>query len=323
MAFAGCERALIDRKPADDPVAIFDTMWHTIDRKYSYFELKGIDWDQVYDTTRPKVHEDMSTRELYNVLADMLFELEDGHVNLITPFDFSRNWEWYLESPQNFNNSLIERHYLGDNYEITGPFRNTWLPDTIGYMYYGSFGSYVSDYSIDYIVEKFKQGKGLIIDVRNNGGGSTGNGDKIASRFTTQPRLYGYDRYKTGPDHNDFSQFFERYVDTGGDARFTKPVVVLTNRSSYSATNDFVLQMGALPHVTVIGDTTGGGAGTPYYGQLQNGWTYRFSSTQTVNLNQNQVEPGIPPDEQIDLDPAAEQNGEDNIIERAKEIIKQ
>lgn len=323
FVFTGCERLLIERKPADDPVANFDTMWQTVNNKYSFFDLKNIDWDHVYDTTRPKVSEEMTTRELYNVLADMLFVLRDGHVNLITPFDISRNWLWYLDAPENFDYSLIERNYLGENYEITGPFRNAWLKDTVGYVYYGSFSSHISDYSIDYIVNKFKDAKGLIIDVRNNGGGSSANADKFVSRFADENRLYGYERFKTGPGHQQFSAYFERHVDTGGDKRFTKKVVVLTNRSSYSATNDFVLQMRALPHVTIIGDTTGGGGGYPYYAQLPNGWIYRFSSTQLVDPNQQQVEMGIAPDEVEYLRDIDKLNGRDNIVERAIQIIKQ
>jgi hypothetical protein len=42
---------------------------------------------------------------------------------------------------------------------------------------------------------------------------------------------------------------------------------------------------------------TGGGLGLPNGGQLPNGWTYRFSVTQTLDLQlNNSFEEGVPPD---------------------------
>jgi C-terminal processing protease CtpA/Prc len=63
--------------------------------------------------------------------------------------------------------------------------------------------------------------------------------------------------------------------------------------------------MRSLPHVTVMGDTTGGGMGLPNGGQLPNGWTYRFSVTQTWDMDGNLYENGIPPDVVQLIDPAA------------------
>ncbi len=320
---SSCERLLIDRHPADGPVATFDSMWHTIDRKYSYFGLKEINWDMVYDTFRSKVNDEMDSRELFEVLADLLFTLRDGHVNLITSFDVSRNWTWYLNSPPNFDWNVIERNYLGEHYEITGALRNTWLPDTIGYIYYGSFMNNISDGAIDYVIRKFMNAKGIIIDVRNNGGGLILNADKLAGRFTRKRVLYGYERFKTGPGHDDFSDYYERYIEASGDTQYTGKVVVLTNRSSYSASNLFTLQMKSLPNVSIVGDTTGGGGGLPYYAQLPNGWTYRFSSTQLFDSQKRDVELGIAPDVYEFLRAGSLLSGRDDIIERARQIIKQ
>ena len=298
-------------------------MWHTIDRKYSYFELKNIDWQTVYDTFRPKITEQSSSRELFEVLADMLFTLQDGHVNLVTSFDVTRNWNWYLKSPPNFDWNVVERHYLGENYEISGPLRNVWLPDTIGYIYYASFSNNISDAAIDYVIRKFMPAKGIIIDVRNNGGGNTLNVDKLVSRFADKSRLYGYERYKIGPGHNDFSEYYERYIEPDGDTQFTGKVVVLTNRGCFSATNLFTLQMKSLPYVTIVGDSTGGGGGFPYYAQVPNGWIYRFSSTQMFDRNKKHVELGIAPDVQEYLRAGSVLSGRDDIIEKARQIIKQ
>lgn len=41
--------------------------------------------------------------------------------------------------------------------------------DQIGYVYYGSFSSGVGENNLDYMFAHFKECKGLIFDVRDNG----------------------------------------------------------------------------------------------------------------------------------------------------------
>ena len=68
--------------------------------------------------------------------------------------------------------------------------------------------------------------------------------------------------HKTGPGHNDFSTPKAVWLEPSLDrVRWQKQAVVLTNRRSFSATNDFVNRMKILPKVTIIGDKTGGGSG--------------------------------------------------------------
>ena len=100
-----CEQVFLDEAPAEDAVSIFEEAWTFADQEYSFFSFKGIDWDEVYNRYRPQVQENMSEEALFEVMADMLFELRDGHVNLRSPFNLSRNWEWNLNTPENFNAS--------------------------------------------------------------------------------------------------------------------------------------------------------------------------------------------------------------------------
>lgn len=315
LTHTACERLLIEKDPTNDPVKNFDLLWRTVDEKYSFFTYKKIDWDSVYRVYRPKVHERMPEKELFAVMADMLYVLRDGHVNLVSPFNISRNWQWYLDYPQNFNPVILERNYLAADFEISGPFINKKIGN-VGYIRYSSFTNDFTDEQMYYLVDKFKDCKGIIIDIRNNGGGRIDLISRLTSFFVQEEQLTGYVRYKIGPEHNDFTPYYAQMIEPA-DQVFKQPVIVLTNRSVYSAANAFASQMASLPQVILLGDRTGGGGGAPYSGELMNGWSFRFSTTQMVDEKKNQIEEGVLPDIWQDLLPADEAAGIDSILERA------
>jgi len=282
VLLSSCEKTIWKSDPANDPATNFETLWNTVDQKYSFFEYKNIDWDSVYNIYMDKIDENTTDNELFEYCAEALFALRDGHVNIISTWDVSRNWDWMLDYPENLNMTIVERNYLGEDHWRTGALLNQVI-DSVGYIYYGSFSSGVSGEQMDILLERFKGLKGIIIDVRGNGGGNMGNAVTIAGRFTTEEYVFGSYVQKTGPGHDEFTDPVELRQKPGGEEPFTGNVVVLTNRSCYSATNDFVARMKVLDHVTIMGDKTGGGGGLPIYNELPNGWRYRFSATQTFD----------------------------------------
>lgn len=320
ITLPACEKVFMDDPASTDPFVNFDHLWETLDKKYSLFAYKEIDWNEIRNFYRPMIYHGMTEQELFDVLSQMLYELRDGHVNLTTPFDRSRNWDWFLDYPPNFNKNIIDRYYLGKSRRFTGPLANRVI-DSIGYIYYDSFAKEIKPEHIDFLIQDFAELKGIIIDVRSNGGGSSANSRLLASRFADKSRLVSLRLVKRGPTHDDFYDPREEYLSPDGSLQFTGPVVVLMNRLSYSATNDFILRMSALPHVTLIGDQSGGGGGIPVDDELPNGWQYRFSTTITLAPDGFNIEHGIPPDIYVELDRQLEVYGIDTIIEFAKEYI--
>lgn len=327
-----CEEAFFRQEYENNAEDVFHSLWTTVDENYAFFTAKNIDWDSVYTANRPHIHNGMPSDELFDVLADMLATLRDGHVNLQAGFDLSRYWEWYLDYPQNFDFSLIERNYLEDDYKITGPFYNRMI-DSVGYVYYGSFEREVSESVIDYIVAMYSSHianndtvivKGLIIDVRDNGGGKVKNAERIASRFAQEKKLVQYWQYKNGPGHDDFTDPIPKYIEPEGKHQYKGPVIVLTNRSCYSATNFFAQIMKSLGNnIILMGDSTGGGGGLPISRELPNGWTYRFSSTVTKTVAGENIEFGIAPDIRVDMKEDDKVRGKDTILEAALKLIKE
>ena len=259
---------------------------------------------------------------LFQVLDSMLAELKDGHVNLYSSSNIARYWDWYLDYPRNFNEGIIERTYLGKTYRIAGGLKYKILDDNIGYIYYESFSSGVGNGNLDEVLSYLAPCNGLIFDVRNNGGGNLTYSTRIAARFTNEKVLTGYIQHKTGKGHSDFSDPEPIYLEPSNSIRWQKKVMLLTNRHSYSATNDFVNAMSYFPNVTLVGDKTGGGSGLPFSSELPNGWGVRFSASPHLNAEKEHIEFGIDPDEEVDMDKEDENNGIDTIIERARELLK-
>lgn len=290
-----------------------------MDKKYSYFGLKELDWDEMKAKYEARLSAGMSEEALFKVLAEMLNELKDDHSNLIAPFNISR-YDVALQHKPNFHQRTIQD--LLPNIRITGGFRHELLPGTkVAYVRYGSFMNEVTDADLNHILSRYQDTEGLILDLRDNGGGNIANIARILERFAPKRTRVAYMITRNGKGRNDFSAPTNFYINRHNGITYDKPVMVLIDRGSYSATTFFALATKALPNVTLVGDTTGGGGGLPNGGQLPNGWTYRFSITQVLDLKmQNYAEQGVPPDIYAEFDWS--DLSRDEIIERAVQELE-
>ncbi|HNX88239.1 MAG TPA: S41 family peptidase [Paludibacteraceae bacterium] len=310
---------------SDTPRGNFNALWEIIDTRYCYLSYKQINWDSVYTEYSHKIDTVSSNFSLFDVMGKMLATLKDGHVNLYSSFDRSRYWNWYTDYPSNFNSGvLFKPHYLGADYRIAGSLRYKKIANgKVGYIYYGSFSDSFSNENINQIFNSFSSCLGIIVDVRNNGGGMLSYAEQLASYFFDKKTLTGYLSHKTGTGHSDFSTPTPLYIEPNDKVKWNKKVMILTNRMSYSATNGFVNIMKYAPNSTIIGDQTGGGGGLPFSSELPNGWMVRFSSSPMYDADMQNIEWGIKPDIQVNMNAEAEARGYDTIIERAiGEIFK-
>ncbi|MFO7998338.1 MAG: S41 family peptidase [Bacteroidales bacterium] len=321
LSHSACEKLWLEPDPPADPESVFNYLWEDVNARYALFEVKEIDWQAIGQAHRSRLSPDMGDHALFGVLSDMLYELKDGHVNLTSSFDRSRNWDWFLDFPVNYNQNVVDRNYLGRDFRITGPLHNQILHSVL-YVNYRSFGDDISHAHLDQLMLRAEGMSGVIIDVRNNGGGSLQNAQRLASCFTDKPYAYAHERIKTGPGFNDFSVWRDLVVSPRQGRRFGGQVVVLVNRKSYSATSFFAQMMRVLPNAVLMGDQTGGGGGVPAFGELPNGWKYRFSATQTLTPEGNHVEMGVPVDYPVGLDEYDEQMGIDTMIEAALDWLR-
>lgn len=317
VLFTSCIR---EEEYADNPRGNFEALWKIMDEHYCFFTEKNIDWNAIHAKYAPQVDDGMTSAQLFEVLAKMIGELKDGHVNLYSSFDVGRNWSWHENYPSNFSDTLYNK-YIGTDYKIAGPLRYRVLDDNIGYLRCASFDGAIGSGNLDNVLSDFAPCNGLIIDIRDNSGGLLTDAETFAARFTNKEILVGYMQHKTGTGHNDFSSLEEQRLKPSNGVRWQKHVILLTNRQVYSAANEFTKYMKCCPQVTIVGDQTGGGAGLPYTSELPNGWGVRFSACPMYDRNKQSTEFGIAPDHQVNLTQEDLLRGKDTIIEYARELL--
>ncbi|MBR1732586.1 MAG: S41 family peptidase [Alloprevotella sp.] len=323
-----CTACITEDVAPDTRQGNFDALWRTLDEHYCFFPEKGerygLDWDEVRSRYAPAVSEDLSDKQLFDILAAMTRELRDGHVNLYAPHDVARYGEWFDAYPANYSDSL-QRIYLGRtaDYAQTSGLLYRILDDNIGYVRCASFSQQFGDGNLHEVMRGLALCDGLIVDVRNNGGGLLTAAQKLASLFINEPLTAGYIRHKTGPAHNALSDPRPVELQPFDGLRWQKPLCILTNRRTYSAANAFVQYLKGLPAVTLVGDRTGGGSGLPFSSELPGGWSIRFSACPMLNRDLQCTEEGIEPDIRTDITSEDYRRGRDTIIEAARTHLRQ
>ena len=303
------------------PAANFEALWKIIDEKYCLFDDKTANWDSVYsayhqrfDTMKIVKYEDYY--RLFDGLEEMLNELEDGHVNLYSPFDISVCSKWYEGYPQNFDSEILSKYYLKDYRRANGLNYSRIDGDSIGYVYYGSFSDGFSLTNWLAVLNYFAKCRGIVLDVRNNGGGSMENAYRLAAPFFTKDTVVGYWQHKSGPGHEEFSEY-EPMIMNESMGIWRRPVVVLCNRRSYSAANFFVSMMRYADNCLILGGKSGGGGGMPMSYELPNGWMVRFSSVKMYDRDMQSIEDGVRPHLLVNQ----HSEDKDDLIEEAVDLI--
>ena len=203
------------------------------------------------------------------------------------------------------------------------------LDDGIVYVNLPGFGSDNVVKEFDKAFDKIKEGKGLILDVRLNTGGSTRNGYAILSRLVDKSvpgshwktrkyiaayRAWGRDEQWQEGDHGTIEPHKTEHY--GG------PVVVLTGPRTGSAAEDFVVAFQTSERGKVIGQKTRGSTGQPLTIKLPGGGGARICTKwDTYPDGREFVGIGVIPD--IENEPTREDIAEerDVVLEKALEVL--
>src|SRR5436190_7249404 len=173
------------------------------------------------------------------------------------------------------------------------------------------------DEAIDAALSELNRCEQLILDLRRNPGGNLVLASRTRDRFLRTDATLGSIRYSVGE-----GRLSPPIVLTAEPApaskRWAGRLAVLTDELTFSSSEDFLLGLQGLEHVTVVGRPSGGGSGRPRSVRLLPGMRLTISTALTYDRNGRCVEgAGIPVDVPVVPEPSAEV---DSILEAAKAL---
>jgi Peptidase family S41/Tricorn protease C1 domain len=305
----------------DTPVETFDVLWHSLAENYPFFARRGIDWRRVYGTYRPRVTAHTTAAQLRGIFADMIEPLHDAHVAVVAGDTVVAGHRPGTTAPTARLDSkavaLVEHADLHHTL-------HTWcggrvgyadLPGRLGYLRVSGFTGYTAadtyaanaaalDSALDDIFTTARTRgpgrlRGLVIDLRVNGGGDDPLGLALASRLTGRPFTAYAKRVRNDPrDPDRFTAPRPITVAPGHAPHYTGPLAILTGGSTVSAGETFTQAMlQRSPRPTLVGENTQGVFSDILTRRLPNGWQlflpdeeYLTPAGTTYDIT------GIPPD---------------------------
>ncbi len=279
-----CNEITLGPEPVNTPEENYDRLWQEFDRMYGLFEAKNLDWKAVYTKYRPQITPATTDDQLFDLLAQTLGELNDGHLWLLKPGPDYRRYDSGPVYESGDFSLAVARKYVQSPQEI-GTVEGVnivygKLAGNVGYLYFTNLGYNPAFYekALDTILKELADTKGMIVDVRNLEGGLDRSAQYVAGRFARERKLYMTTRFRNGPKHSDFTAPSEWYVEPTGKSQYTQPIVLLTNRLTQSAGETFTLAMNQQAHIMQMGDTTYGIFSDNPKRELPNGWIYSIST---------------------------------------------
>ena len=197
---AAFEQRFVKPPPAFSPELAekaFDQLWTHLIVEYAAFVLRPeIDWAKLRDQYRPKALQSQSAYAFAAVCADMLKPLRDLHVWLTLA---GANVPVF-NRPRSANaNPSAHRALLGGLHK-KGRVQWAVTSDQIGFIaIYGWSGS-DTPAQCQEALEQMRATRGLVIDVRLNGGGGEPLAEEVAGRFLDHEFVYAYSQYRNGPE---------------------------------------------------------------------------------------------------------------------------
>ena len=170
----------------------------------------------------------------------------------------------------NFNPSGIRAIIRAASPEIHEEGRVVWGVTTnrVGFILISGWNDSKIPDKFGQALEQMRDTRGLILDVRANGGGDEPTAAKVAGRFLEKEFVYAFSQFRNGPSHTNLTQKFERRVKPARPWRYNRPVLLLIGQKCMSSNESFIGMMTGDPDVITMGDHTCGSSGNPMMIQL-------------------------------------------------------
>lgn len=319
--------------------------YQTFKEHYPFFKVRNTTWGDDLVSKLMSHQNELTDESLYSVLVSLVLPLKDSHTAIVAPsvdksfFGAESKSPAYSKEIKDKAKTIIEDKYL------TQPIKSyandqlgfSILQNQIGYLQINGFYDYGSsekkesdliilNNALNNISKSFMHINGLIIDIRNNDGGSDFLAIETAKRFTNKKYLAYYKQavFKNSDDVIWTPQT-PTWVEPSDKPAFSGNIVLLTGSETISAAETFTMAlMQRTPSVIRVGMNTRGSFSDMLPRILPNGWLFALPNERYLDERGSSFDfVGIPPDvvkpvfTQQDLE-----NNVDSALESAMEILK-
>jgi len=202
--------------------------------------------------------------------------------------------------------------------------------DNVGVLTINSFWGEDFNKKFENIFKKVLETKALIIDLRDNYGGSSQKAYYVLKHFSKKNYFYGSSwrtrQYRPafiswGKEEEWYNQSAERIFKAKGK-RYRKKIIVLISSRTFSAAEDFLVAFKQMNRGIIIGSPTGGSTGNPIEFDLPNGGGIKICSKEDTYKNGDKfVGIGILPDIEVEETIKNFLEKKDVVMKRAIQIL--
>jgi carboxyl-terminal processing protease len=334
FAMSGCTKVFLGDVPANTPETNFNYFMQQMDENYSGKDVRTVNWDSLSRIYRSKINAQSSNTDLINAMSALMLPFGDLHLNFNTiPNRFYNPalftfFPDFNNLPNVINNAAFEKSLKSPLKAYKSLFFYAKTSENIGYVNIKTFSDdnfKQADFEyFNTILEELKDTKGLVLDVRQNGGGSENFAQIVAGRLVANAQTYKYTRIKIGRSKTDYTDFLPSTLSPSGSWQYTKPIVVLTNAYAYSTAINLVMMLRTQTHVTTMGTPTGDGVAGGISREMPNGWRLQIPSGLAFLPDKTAVEGsgGIKPKVEATISEDNRKNGVDAILDKALLLLK-
>lgn len=338
---------------AETQTATLEQVWRLVDKRFYAPDFNGADWATAFDRYRERAARAPDLEALYEVINEMLDELDDGHTGALTPrqawedaraerafvglnlerldgqwvvselrpgsaaeesevesgwIALARNGESLPEGQLDFESQPGE-FYTWEFLDADEAERSVileartlpdWMPPQEWHAPEGWVYLRFDEFEVEYhkwLRERLKvhrEAPGIVLDLRNNGGGAVSSLEHVINDFFPDRVSYGAFVSRKGKRDNEKSAWFD-------GVGYEGPVVVLIGGGSASSAEILAHVFKHYERATLIGRPTAGVVIASRFFNLRDGGELQLGLHDFETLDGSRLEGnGVQPDVEVE-----------------------
>ena len=304
--------AQLSTKQQEENLASFELLWRTVRDQHPDPKLNGVDWQGVYDKTRPLITGAQTMDEVRDLLRGMVSQLEASHYTVI-PIERYAEVTPHPASAASEKGTLVR---FGNLPESRLYFESRALDGGAGYIRFNEFLDPASIMpQFEAALKGFSQAPGVVLDLRGNPGGIGIMAMGIAGFFIDKPGL------KLGEMKTRETTL--KFVIFPRPETYPGPLAILVDGGSASTTEILAGGLQDLKRARIFGTRTAGAALPSDIIRLPNGDGFQYAQASYTSENGKVLEGnGVTPDTVVRQTREATTAGHDLVIEAAEAWIR-